>query len=149
MRRFLHLSRSSVVTNVFEGCSRGRGWEGRGEDGGDGPSRPSGRWGGTVASSGTFFHPAEGGARRSAASLSPGSGATIAPSGRCFFPVRWREPAGASLIPQLRLGDVSNSSCKFFPQLVFFQLVFLLDSKLRSVTRVPLLVLSLFVFSSF
>lgn len=56
--------------------------------------------------------------------LSSGSDAAIAPSGRsrCFFsPVRSEEPAVASFNPpRLQLGDVvSNSDCKFFPELEF------------------------------
>lgn len=48
--------------------------KGRGEDGGGvrvGRSRPSGCWGGPVASSGTFFHLAGGGAWRFADSAKP------------------------------------------------------------------------------
>lgn len=119
-----------------------------------GPSRPSGRWGGTVASSGTFFHLAEGGAWRSAASAKPWkwrhhrSIRTLALPSPCQVARTCRRLFNP---PRLQLEDVvSNSDCKFFPPKLdfFFQLVFSLDSKLRNVTCVERLFLSSYCRSS-
>lgn len=126
-----HLSRSSVVTNVFEGCRQG---EGRRKGAGC-VSVHHVRQGGPGASSGTFFHLAKGGASGvSPPGLSPGSDASIAPSGRSrcfFFPVRSQEPAVASLIRP-----------DFNSEMLFPSLTASFSAKLSSVTCVERRLLS-------